>query len=474
MALARIISNSPLCSRELAINLLARGYAVEIVSPDAIPDNIADLEVRVETGPADLLSASVEARGKTHSSTLQFIHQLKSPSLDMKRPAPVALQEEALCDVTIPALAIPANPLPAIEPLEPIPDVCLPVLAMPANPLPTVEPFEPISEATLPALKISANPLATATAREAIPVSTSALAHVITPVVADEPAEMVTPANAAADAGSVDPPKKRSAFSEVKSLILLPGRSQEVAGKIEEQEKMELPPAPPVFRVVIPKPDLRRIRIPRFDVRNLEGVLSRSMDWFRNAGLVIPKPDLRGIRIPTFDLGKWEGLFSRSMKRVRSAAVRPPRWFGWMALGLVGVMALGLALELASRQTKRNPGPLSSSVAPAGNSAAVNNSSSVPPANEGQSTAGAKSSTLSQPSEAKPSAGRASPPVRESDSIHSSASTKPPASPPAKRAKVARKAKVVHHSDDDVAPNTITYFNRPGAKAIQIPPTRSP
>ncbi len=51
MALARIITRSNARSRELALDLLARGYAVEIISPDKIPDNIADLELRVDAGP---------------------------------------------------------------------------------------------------------------------------------------------------------------------------------------------------------------------------------------------------------------------------------------------------------------------------------------------------------------------------------------------------------------------------------------
>ena len=50
MALARIITRSNAWSRELEFDLLARGYAVEIVSPDKIPDNIADLELRVDAG----------------------------------------------------------------------------------------------------------------------------------------------------------------------------------------------------------------------------------------------------------------------------------------------------------------------------------------------------------------------------------------------------------------------------------------
>ena len=87
MALARIITRSHACSRELALDLLARGYAVEIVSPDAVPDNLADLELRVDAGPGDQVTASVEAHGRDHSSSLDFVHHLKSPMVDfMRRP----------------------------------------------------------------------------------------------------------------------------------------------------------------------------------------------------------------------------------------------------------------------------------------------------------------------------------------------------------------------------------------------------
>lgn len=90
MALARIISSSIQCSRELALDLLARGYAVEIVSPDAVPDNIADLELRVDSGPGDMLTANVEAHNGSHSASLKFVHHLKAPMGDFirRRPEP--------------------------------------------------------------------------------------------------------------------------------------------------------------------------------------------------------------------------------------------------------------------------------------------------------------------------------------------------------------------------------------------------
>ncbi|HMD17145.1 MAG TPA: hypothetical protein VKH18_10800, partial [Terriglobales bacterium] len=88
MALARIITRSHPCSRELALDLLARGYAVEIVSPEKIPDNIADLELRVDTGPGDQLIASVEAHNGEHSASLEFLHHLKAPMVDFIRRSP--------------------------------------------------------------------------------------------------------------------------------------------------------------------------------------------------------------------------------------------------------------------------------------------------------------------------------------------------------------------------------------------------
>jgi hypothetical protein len=116
MALARIITRSQACSRELALDLLGRGYAVEIVSPDAIPDNIADLELRVEAGPGDQLIASVEARDGERSASLEFVHYLRAPMGDfIRRPPelgqavyfpeqPVSLDAESnVEDVEIPA-----------------------------------------------------------------------------------------------------------------------------------------------------------------------------------------------------------------------------------------------------------------------------------------------------------------------------------------------------------------------------------
>jgi len=102
MALARIISRSHQCARELAFDLLARGYTVEIVSPDAIPDNFADLELRVESGPDNALTATVETHTGARSASLEFVHHLKAPMRDFMRRTPEPLEPVSLA--TIPSL----------------------------------------------------------------------------------------------------------------------------------------------------------------------------------------------------------------------------------------------------------------------------------------------------------------------------------------------------------------------------------
>src|SRR6202140_2461812 len=88
MALARIITRSQPCSRHLALDLIARGYAVEIVSPDSIPDNLADLELRVEEDPGNQLVARVEAHNGERTASLEFVHYLRAPMPDFIRRTP--------------------------------------------------------------------------------------------------------------------------------------------------------------------------------------------------------------------------------------------------------------------------------------------------------------------------------------------------------------------------------------------------
>jgi len=107
MALARIITRSQPCSRQLAFDLLARGYAVEVVSPDSIPDNLADLELRVEEDPGNQLVASVEAHNGERTASLEFLHYLKAPMPDFIRRPP--LEPHAAVPFPEPAVSIDAE-----------------------------------------------------------------------------------------------------------------------------------------------------------------------------------------------------------------------------------------------------------------------------------------------------------------------------------------------------------------------------
>jgi hypothetical protein len=131
MALARIITRSHTCSRQLAFDLIARGYAVEIVSPDSIPDNLADLELRVEEDPGNQLVASVEAHNGERSVSLEFLHYLKAPMPDfIRRPPesdeavrlpkqPVSINAE---EVELPAEATQLAPETVSRAAEVLPD----------------------------------------------------------------------------------------------------------------------------------------------------------------------------------------------------------------------------------------------------------------------------------------------------------------------------------------------------------------
>jgi hypothetical protein len=138
MPLARIISSSRQCSRELALGLLERGYTVEIVSPDAIPDNFADLELRVDASASDLLTANVTAREGERSASLDFVHQLRAAQ---KAPANVPMPDfrqhsEDATDLPL------ASPRLSIVEADPAFEVDRPVAEVPSEALllPAIEP----------------------------------------------------------------------------------------------------------------------------------------------------------------------------------------------------------------------------------------------------------------------------------------------------------------------------------------------
>ena len=205
MALARIITHSQACSRELALDLLARGYAVEIVSPDSIPDNIADLELRVDTAPGEQLIASVKAHHGERSASLEFVHHLKAPMVDFIRRPPEPREsahppEEPVIVNTGPnveAVELPEEaPQPAPKAVSPAADV-LPApeldreegarLILPPEPLPSV-PVEPPS-----ACAVEATTIARPTPVEPMPVEPTPLEPTTVEATPVEPREKPQP-----------------------------------------------------------------------------------------------------------------------------------------------------------------------------------------------------------------------------------------------------------------------------------------
>src|SRR5437588_5484795 len=136
MALARIITRSDVCSRALALDLLGRGYSVEIVSPDSIPASLADLELRVEAALGDRLTASVIARDGDRSSTLEFVRNLKTSAADLaplmrQDSKPIGIIAEPVVEIARPKLSalLPstASLLPAVALLGDTPSHSSPI-----------------------------------------------------------------------------------------------------------------------------------------------------------------------------------------------------------------------------------------------------------------------------------------------------------------------------------------------------------
>jgi len=156
MALARIISRSPQCSQALALDLLTRGYTVEVVSPDAIPDNFADLELRVEGDASSHLTANVAVHDGEHSTSLDFVHHLKAPMGSfVRRPpetgpaayfpdSPVTFNAEQglFDDVELPRKAPELAPASHALKVLPEPEEAVPLFTPPEQVLPPAKESE--------------------------------------------------------------------------------------------------------------------------------------------------------------------------------------------------------------------------------------------------------------------------------------------------------------------------------------------
>jgi len=119
MPVARIITRSETCARQLALDLIARGYAVEVVAPDSVPGDFADLELRVEEDSGNRLVARVEARNGGRSASLDFVHHLRAPLADFEPRAPETIEVVKLPEEPVSSGAGPLSepvPLPGKTP----------------------------------------------------------------------------------------------------------------------------------------------------------------------------------------------------------------------------------------------------------------------------------------------------------------------------------------------------------------------
>jgi hypothetical protein len=111
--MARIITRSETCGQQLALDLVARGYAVEVVTPDSVPDKFADLELRVEEN-SEKLVASVEAHNGGRSASLDFVHHLRAPLADFEPRTPESVEVVYLSGEPV---SVGAGPSPKQVPL---------------------------------------------------------------------------------------------------------------------------------------------------------------------------------------------------------------------------------------------------------------------------------------------------------------------------------------------------------------------
>jgi len=200
--------------------LQSRGYAVETVSPDKVPPNSADLELRVDTGSGDRLTASVIARDGERSSTLEFVRQLKSPiTAPTAADLSAAPAVEILAGPVVKSLrdrlvfaqgdryaesALPKPPrqaaLSGLQPKSNFTSASSQIVSPVAPPLTRWRPIRPVGPQSAPPIRIK--PLSA----DVKPVVVQAVPTVVPPVPATEPTvPIVASANPAAPIEEVGP-----------------------------------------------------------------------------------------------------------------------------------------------------------------------------------------------------------------------------------------------------------------------------
>jgi hypothetical protein len=119
MPIARIYASQVEEAEPICADLLARGYNVEVVFPDAVLSNPADLELRVERCSAEEAVARVEASGS--SSRCVFMTPSKGPRRELLLVEMTVLatgtdgRHPMMPLTTMPLAVVPHGPVPVSE-----------------------------------------------------------------------------------------------------------------------------------------------------------------------------------------------------------------------------------------------------------------------------------------------------------------------------------------------------------------------
>jgi hypothetical protein len=182
MPMARIITRSETCGQQLALDLIARGYGVEIVTPDSVPDKFADLELRVEENSGKLV-ASVEAHNGGRSASLDFVHHLRAPLADFGPRTPESVEVVYLSGGPLSLDAGPSfKQVPLLAKVPP------PVIKAVSAPAPSVsaarpksDPPDPPPVAPIPANSVRSRLVETVAVARTHVVSTNGARAIISP-----------------------------------------------------------------------------------------------------------------------------------------------------------------------------------------------------------------------------------------------------------------------------------------------------
>jgi hypothetical protein len=231
MTLARIITHSDLCARELAFHLLGRGYAVEIVSPDSIPDNFADLELRVDADSGDQLVASLAAYEGQRISALELVPLVKVTKDAV--PLPPGVRGDALGALGDPVVIDVASTIGDTEASVDSPSRTSSSISWLAEDALEAESFPEVCPDLLSEKAAHLTP-----AQEVSPSSTSDISHLDA-----FPANVDSPANP--DLSAVSPTVRTnetlSYFARQTSSIALPFAGPAVVLPIGEQQTVDRP-----------------------------------------------------------------------------------------------------------------------------------------------------------------------------------------------------------------------------------------